>query len=247
MNEVRLRLLPLQIASINSLGLKEPFGWDRPPFRGARVHRPPLRLGSVPTAPLSRPTACPTSRRRCPTCPDRAREADQRRRTPNGRPGPLDPRWRAGPLGVHREEHGQLPPDPGSRSRDDQGVQVRLPAGPPSTPGESMTCTGQGTDRGLPVREPRHRHRQNAVRRRREATTIRATTSATRTRRSTSRPPSTARTRTRSGPAVEPGSPVQWTYVVTNSGDVNLAEIKVTDEKGLAVPARRRACGPASP
>jgi hypothetical protein len=27
MNEVHLRLLPLQMVSINSLGLKEPFGW----------------------------------------------------------------------------------------------------------------------------------------------------------------------------------------------------------------------------
>jgi hypothetical protein len=37
------------------------------------------------------------------------------------------------------------------------------------------------------------------------------------------------------GPNLAVGSPVTWTYLVTNSGDVNLADVKVVDDKGVAV------------
>jgi hypothetical protein len=37
------------------------------------------------------------------------------------------------------------------------------------------------------------------------------------------------------GPEIAVGSPVNWTYVVTNTGDVALSNVKVTDDKGVAV------------
>jgi hypothetical protein len=37
------------------------------------------------------------------------------------------------------------------------------------------------------------------------------------------------------GPALAVGSAVTWTYLVTNTGDVNLADVKVVDDKGVAV------------
>ena len=37
------------------------------------------------------------------------------------------------------------------------------------------------------------------------------------------------------GPEIKAGSAVLWTYVVTNTGDVALADVKVTDNKGVAV------------
>lgn len=37
------------------------------------------------------------------------------------------------------------------------------------------------------------------------------------------------------GPQIPVGSPVTWTYVVTNTGDVALTGVKVTDDKGVAV------------
>ena len=37
------------------------------------------------------------------------------------------------------------------------------------------------------------------------------------------------------GPLIPVGSPVQWTYRVTNSGDTNLTEVSVSDDQGVAV------------
>ena len=37
------------------------------------------------------------------------------------------------------------------------------------------------------------------------------------------------------GPTLTVGSPVTWTYLVTNTGDANLTEVKVADDKGVAV------------
>jgi hypothetical protein len=37
------------------------------------------------------------------------------------------------------------------------------------------------------------------------------------------------------GPKLAVGAPVTWTYLVTNTGDVNLADVKVADDKGVAV------------
>jgi hypothetical protein len=37
------------------------------------------------------------------------------------------------------------------------------------------------------------------------------------------------------GPTLQVGSPVQWTYVVTNTGDVTLTGVSVSDDRGVAV------------
>jgi len=37
------------------------------------------------------------------------------------------------------------------------------------------------------------------------------------------------------GPRIVIGSPVAWTYVVTNSGTINLTNVKVTDDRGVTV------------
>ncbi len=37
------------------------------------------------------------------------------------------------------------------------------------------------------------------------------------------------------GPTIEVGDPVQWTYVVTNTGDVKLTSVTVSDDQGVAV------------
>jgi hypothetical protein len=37
------------------------------------------------------------------------------------------------------------------------------------------------------------------------------------------------------GPTIAVGSPVAWTYLVTNRGDVNLTTVRVVDDKGVAV------------
>ena len=37
------------------------------------------------------------------------------------------------------------------------------------------------------------------------------------------------------GPSLSPGDPVTWTYVVTNTGDLQLSGISITDDQGVAV------------
>ncbi len=46
------------------------------------------------------------------------------------------------------------------------------------------------------------------------------------------------------GPQIPVGSPVTWTYVVTNTGDVALAGVKVSDDKGVAVSCPKAALQP---
>jgi len=49
---------------------------------------------------------------------------------------------------------------------------------------------------------------------------------------------------TKPGPHVVVGSPVLWTYVVTNTGDVALQQIKVVDDQGLTVTCPKAALQP---
>ena len=46
------------------------------------------------------------------------------------------------------------------------------------------------------------------------------------------------------GPEIEVGAPVNWTYVVTNTGDVALTGVTVTDDKGVAVSCPKTALQP---
>ena len=41
------------------------------------------------------------------------------------------------------------------------------------------------------------------------------------------------------GPTITVGGPVQWTYKVTNTGEVALSSIQVTDDQGVAVACPR--------
>ncbi|MCB0069663.1 MAG: PEP-CTERM sorting domain-containing protein, partial [Caldilineaceae bacterium] len=40
---------------------------------------------------------------------------------------------------------------------------------------------------------------------------------------------------TPTGPEIQVGNPVAWTYLVTNNGNVALSEVAVTDDRGVAV------------
>jgi hypothetical protein len=47
------------------------------------------------------------------------------------------------------------------------------------------------------------------------------------------------------GPSISVGSAVQWTYQVTNTGDVQLTSVTVTDDRGVAVTCPKTALAPA--
>jgi hypothetical protein len=46
------------------------------------------------------------------------------------------------------------------------------------------------------------------------------------------------------GPTINVGAAVQWTYVVTNTGEVNLTAISVTDNRGVAVTCPKTTLAP---
>ena len=46
------------------------------------------------------------------------------------------------------------------------------------------------------------------------------------------------------GPSIPIGDPIAWTYRVTNTGNVTLSSLVVTDDRGVAVTARRRRSPP---
>ncbi|MFL6260839.1 MAG: hypothetical protein ACJ76Y_14105 [Thermoanaerobaculia bacterium] len=126
---------------------------------------------------------------------------------------------------------------------DDQGEQVSCP-GTTLDPGASMTCTAHGTaiscqyanigtvtakdPDGVEVKaeDPSHYFGdQNAVI---------AIEKRTNGQRATVAP----------GPTLEVGSPVTWTYLVTNTGDFNLTEVKVVDDKGVVVTCPKSSLNP---
>ena len=119
---------------------------------------------------------------------------------------------------------------------DDKGVAVSCPK-TTLQPGESMTCTGNGTAQegqyknvgtvtgnppcGDPVSDddPSHYYGESP------------------------KPPGISIVKktnghdanTAPGPELAVGSTVTWTYIVTNTGQVALSNVKVTDDKGVAV------------
>lgn len=127
---------------------------------------------------------------------------------------------------------------------DDQGVTVTCPATTLAA-GTSLTCTGSGTAQagqyanvgtataelpnGAPASDsdPSHYFGQQQA-----AVTLEKATEGF----DADTPP---------GPALPVGSPVNWTYVVTNTGPDPLANVTVTDDQGVAVscPATTLAAG----
>ncbi|HUO86039.1 MAG TPA: hypothetical protein VM617_01505, partial [Thermoanaerobaculia bacterium] len=117
---------------------------------------------------------------------------------------------------------------------DDQGVTVTCPAAALG-PGESMTCTGNGTvvegqyanvgtvtaedPNGTPVEasDPSHYFGQAAP-----ALTLEKSTEGE----DADTPP---------GPSLAVGDPVDWEYFVENVGSETVSDIAVTDDQGVAV------------
>ena len=124
----------------------------------------------------------------------------------------------------------------GVKVTDDKGVTVSCPK-TALQPGESMTCTGNGTAQagqyknvgavtgqppcGNPVSDddPSHYFGDSP-----ENPAIKIV------KKTNGQDANTA-----PGPEVAVGSTVTWTYIVTNTGDVALSNVKVTDDKGVAV------------
>ncbi len=232
MNDVHLRLLPLQVVSINSLGLKEPFGWidiesEEPVFIG-------LHFDSLRTDGAALQTYClPTPLLPPPDGPRIEIEKRTNGQDANAAPGPSIPvgspvLWEYIVRNTGNTRLTQID------VADDRGVQVICP-NDALNPGESMTCTGQGTavacqyenlgtatartPSGDDVTDDDPSHyfgSQNAK------IDIEAAINGN----DADNAP---------GLLIPQDSPTQWTYTVTNNGDVNLAEIKVTDEKGVVL------------
>jgi hypothetical protein len=117
---------------------------------------------------------------------------------------------------------------------DDKGVTVTCPK-TVLEPGESMTCTASGkavvgqyknigTATGLPLAgppavtatDPSHYYAQSPKIWIKKYTNGKDADSAP-------------------GPYIEKGNTVNWTYIVTNEGDVTLSQVTVTDDKGVTV------------
>ena len=126
---------------------------------------------------------------------------------------------------------------------DDQGEQVSCP-GTTLDPGASMTCTAHGTavacqysnvgtviakdPNGVEVEasDPSHYFGdQNSAIAIEKRTNGQHVTAAP-------------------GPQVAVGSPVAWTYLVTNTGDVQLTNVKVADDKGVVVTCPKTSLNP---
>jgi uncharacterized repeat protein (TIGR01451 family) len=116
---------------------------------------------------------------------------------------------------------------------DDKGVAVICPK-TTLQPGESMTCTGQGTALGGPYANTGTASGQPpegpAVTASDPSHYIGLVAGIDLEKRTNGQDADTA-----PGPDILVGSTVQWTYVVTNIGDTALTSLQVTDDKGVAV------------
>jgi hypothetical protein len=127
---------------------------------------------------------------------------------------------------------------------DDQGVVVTAPK-TELQPGESMTCTASGTavagqyanvgtvtatlPNGDPVTDsdPSHYFGETIW----PAICLEVATNGE----NADLPP---------GPSILAGSPVTWTYLVTNTGDVTLSSVAVTDDQGVTVTCPKTSLAP---
>ncbi|HEV8582732.1 MAG TPA: hypothetical protein VGX68_27000 [Thermoanaerobaculia bacterium] len=229
---VHLRLLPLQIVAVESLKLLEPFGWldlesEEPTFIG--LHFDSIRRdGAALQAYCLKDTPKPPHKG--PKIEIEKRTNDQ---DADSAPGPTlavgsPVRW---DYIVTNSGDVRLTDITVS---DDQGVQVNCPK-TALDPGESMTCYGTGTavacqyvnvgtatgkpPSGSDVTAEDASHYYGGQNPKIDIETATNGQDA-------DTPP---------GPTVQEGSTVSWTYGVTNTGEVNLTDVKVTDSKGVAV------------
>ena len=121
---------------------------------------------------------------------------------------------------------------------DDQGVNVKCPKKTLQA-GESMTCTGSGT-----AVKGQYRN-VGAVTGAPPCGSAVADQDASHYFGNMQEPPKTGISLkkytngqdadTAPGPHIQEGDPVVWTYIVTNTGETNLGNVKVTDDRGVAV------------
>ncbi|HEX5717842.1 MAG TPA: hypothetical protein VF179_16915 [Thermoanaerobaculia bacterium] len=124
----------------------------------------------------------------------------------------------------------------GVKVTDDKGVAVSCPK-TSLQPGESMTCTGNGTAQagqyknvgavtgqpscGNPVSDDDPSHYYGKITEEPELNIVKLTNGHD--------------ANTAPGPEIPVGSTVTWSYQVSNTGNVTVSNIKVTDDKGVAV------------
>ncbi len=126
---------------------------------------------------------------------------------------------------------------------DDRGVVVSCPKAT-LEPGESMTCTGSGT-----VIAGQYRNVGTVTGNPPCGSVVTASDPA----HYTGRTPSIRLEKltngedadTPTGPRIEVGSTVLWSYVVTNTGDTSLTNVRVTDDRGVTVTCPKTALQPA--
>ncbi|MFL6192702.1 MAG: hypothetical protein ACJ75H_00915 [Thermoanaerobaculia bacterium] len=228
---VNLRLLPLQVVTVASLGLKEPFGWldvetDAPTFIGVHFNRTKsdgaaLQAYCLPDGGGDDLTPGLKIEKRT-----NGQDADTA-------PGPSIPVGAPVTWEYVVSNTGDLLLINIVVS-DDQGVQVKCPR-TKLAPGESMTCTGKGTavacqyeNIGFAIASPPSGPDLTAQDASHYFGTQNAKIDIEKFTNGQDAP-------TAPGPTINAGSPVNWTYKVTNTGDVNLTTVNVTDDKGVAV------------
>jgi hypothetical protein len=230
-DEVHLRLLPLQVVSVESLKLAEPFGWmdlksEQPTFIGLHFDSPRRDGAALQAYCIKEP---PPPSGNGPKIHIEKRTNDQ---DADAAPGPTiavgaPVRWDyvvTNTGSVHLTNVSVA---------DDQGVNVTCPK-TELAPGESMTCTGHGTAQacqyvnigratGRPPAGPEVFDEDASHYYGGQSPKIDIEMAVNGQDADTPR-----------GLIVPPDAALSWTYVVTNSGDVNLADIKVTDDSGLS-------------
>ncbi|HWM92233.1 MAG TPA: hypothetical protein VN493_15820 [Thermoanaerobaculia bacterium] len=126
---------------------------------------------------------------------------------------------------------------------DDKGVAVSCPKTSLGK-GESMTCTGQGTAQACQYTNQGKATGTAATGVPLEATDTSwyfgLTYPAIKIKKATNGDDADAPP----GPQIKAGSPVLWTYLVTNTGDVALSNVAVTDNKGVAVSCPKTSLNP---
>jgi hypothetical protein len=241
--DVHLRLLPLQVVAVGSLGLKEPFGWldlksEQPTFIGIQFDNS-RRDGAALQAYCIPPRT---------TKPGPGIEIEKRTNSEDAdlAPGPHIPVGAAVTWEYIVRNTGSVQLTNIKVTDDDPSIQVSCPKDV-MDPGDTMVCTAQGTalacqyqnigtvtatpaDDGPQVSAADSSHYfggdQSNAQIDIEVAVNGQDADAT------------------PGPEIEEGGPLVWTYTVTNTGDVALSGIVVSDDKGVAVSCPKDSLAP---